>query len=284
MTVPEKWVDKITISDKCRHLVNDDDVLRYLRNLPYDCSPLEKTAFESWAMTAVQEATNILRQKVGLTPVRISSDRFLIVSQLPIDESLLHRTENVETSVEGFVSYCYLYAQRQARPQVFLAILAHEMIHLNCYKEAYVSLVAGETEPLMIIRRNGYGINHLSGQRDFFGLNEAITERLARIVLKIIDRRYSLSIVDDLKRIAVAYEEHTSMLQTLVSFVARHSSVPHPVLMRRMTQNNFDGGNDFMVLLESVIGEAGLEMLRTVSGCDSSVIQAVRQFKDLGIL
>ncbi len=181
--IHEKWLDELeiepdnvdteTASALGVHIVRGGlPTMPGLIELPLKNSELS-------AMVSLVDGLNEIREKCGLEKVAISPDRLHII------ETEQFRQEIGQVNGFEMLGHAYVPESQRNQGELFAYSLSHEMAHLSSFVSVWVQLAGqGKQARVAQVLQKRTGLQRLgdSGQPEFTGLNEAVTEYLALLI------------------------------------------------------------------------------------------------------
>jgi len=282
-TAKELWANRVRMMVGEPEVAHDAGELT--DSLPdfYRVTDLPKTDFELAAIDEIMETINLFRGAVcGLPAATFSPERVHVIT----DEEFRKRISPIR--FEGKILLGHVYLRRNANQQMFIAILAHELLHALSYlwldlrDKARINEDGLKLAKLMI-RRAGMVLIDPSYHTllpHFHGLNEFAAEQGAIAVRQIMAKQTDL--LDSKGKLELANFITSPPLLTMFDRLVRIAAQPSQdtvAVQQKLFVDLFTGTDEFLAALEVNLPGA-TEVLRRTGARPFELLNAA---KELGL-
>lgn len=230
----ERWFDGVWIETSAESM-DEDAVERKRESILFngvsgpvmlDDEELQATEFEKQVLAGLSEDMNVLRARFGLQYGTVSPSRLHIVPEDIYDQIFGH------SNGVNVLGHIYLCERLRSDLSRLVYAISHELAHLHSYSVISVRLCGDKRIATANSLKSaeqpytGFQIMDRMGNREFAGLNEAVTEYTALLLRRILANRDSDSRLSQSASstcsVIMAYKQTVSLMIALIrSWVAQ---------------------------------------------------------------
>jgi len=212
----------------------------------------KKTKFE---LSAIYEANSAFREvfeQFGLDDLfsEVSADIIHISGKTYFNKKLKSSVQTCYTygKLLSFFSYGHIYVCRENNKADFIINLTHEMAHNLSFYMIKVLRTAKKLRLFVLqtgLQKSQYGDKGTSVVNHFSGLNEAVTEIMAKYARQIIVRDSELLSESEKKNIITYYSAYLNQIEVVNNFIAK-SGVARPIAIKFLLQAYITGNSSLI--------------------------------------